>query len=334
MTNIEKCKKYMQKQGLMGIKTFDFKLDEEKDKVTLKKYYESEQDFRIIEIPEFVTDIAKVINEYIVDMVDKSLFCGVRQSLKVINKSKMTDMSYLFMDYSGRELDLSDFSTKGVKNMKGMFFGSEIKELKLGDEFDTSEVKNMSCMFSGMDNIESIDTSKFNTSKVKNMSSMFSRCDKLKSIDVSNFNTSKVEDMSSMFAGCQTITELDLKNFDTSNVGAFTTMFGDCSNLTSIDVSSFDTRKAERMEYMFTRCKSIAEINLSNFRADSLDQSYGMFQYCENLRRLDLSNFDTNSLDEYSIINMYDCADKLVRVVSPDPRLEIDRIDTEKDWED
>lgn len=101
--------------------------------------------------------------------------------------------------------------------------------------------------------------------------------------------------------------------------------------LTSIDVSSFDTRNVKHMEYMFSGCRSIAEINLSNFRADSLDQSYGMFQFCENLRRLDLSNFDTNSLDEYSIINMYDRADKLVRVVSPDPRLEIDRIDTEKD---
>ena len=304
MSNVEKCKKYMQKQGLMGIKTFDFKLDEEKDKVTLKKYYESEQDFRVIEIPEFVTDIAKVINPYIVDIVDKSLFDGVRQSLKVINKSKMTNMSYLFMNYSGRELDLSDFSTKGVKNMKAMFFNSDIKELKLGDEFDTSKVENMSCMFYNMDNIESIDTSKLNTSKVKNMSGMFSGCEKLKSIDVSNFNTSKVNKMNSMFAGLK---------------------------LTSIDVSSFDTRNVKRMEYMFSGCRSIAEINLSNFRADSLEESYGMFQFCENLRRLDLSNFDTNSLDEYSIINMYDRADKLVRVVSPDPRLEVDRLDTEKD---
>ena len=33
MSNVEKCMQYMRKDELLGVETFDFKLDEERDRV-------------------------------------------------------------------------------------------------------------------------------------------------------------------------------------------------------------------------------------------------------------------------------------------------------------
>lgn len=128
MSNIEKCEKYMQKQGIIGSKIFDFELNRETDEVLLKRYYTDNRDFRVIEIPEFVTGIAK--NDVGVNEV--AVFAYVNQSLKVINKSHITNMNRLFSRFNGRNLDLSEFRTDGVLDMSYMFDGChKLKELDL-----------------------------------------------------------------------------------------------------------------------------------------------------------------------------------------------------------
>ena len=50
-----------------------------------------------------------------------SVFDKVRQSLKVINKSKIDNMYKMFEYYEGEKLDLSEFDTSNVKGMGSMF---------------------------------------------------------------------------------------------------------------------------------------------------------------------------------------------------------------------
>ena len=50
-----------------------------------------------------------------------SVFAKVRQSLKVINKSKIDNMYKMFAYYEGEKLDLSEFDTSNVKGMGSMF---------------------------------------------------------------------------------------------------------------------------------------------------------------------------------------------------------------------
>ena len=105
-------------------------------------------------------------------------------------------------------LDISNFDTSNVTNMRHMFSGvKRIDNLDLS-HFNTSKVTDMSYMFSSMISLVSLDISKFNTSKVKNMYLMFGlgfsgdAYDKLEKIYVNNdFNTTNLTDFSYMFFG-------------------------------------------------------------------------------------------------------------------------------------
>ena len=59
-------------------------------------------------------------------------------------------MSSIFYGCSSlKELNLNNFNTNNVTNMRGMFSGcSSLKELNLND-FNTNNITNMSYMFSG-----------------------------------------------------------------------------------------------------------------------------------------------------------------------------------------
>ena len=103
-------------------------------------------------------------------------------------------------------LNLSNFNTSQVTDMKSMFLGtSNLTSLNLSN-FDTSQVTDMSSMFYGIYNLAILDLSSFNTSKVTDMRRMFYLYDmdiskdKLEKIYVNNdFNTAKLTNFSEMF---------------------------------------------------------------------------------------------------------------------------------------
>ena len=154
------------------------------------------------------------------------------------------DCSYLFtigLSYSSYSyafsklttLDLSNFNTSGVTNMKNMFSGcSSLTSLDVSN-FDTSNVTDMSYMFRDCSSLTSLDVSNFDTSKVTSMGGMFDYCRSFTSLDVSNFDTSKVTEMFEMFRG-SSLTSLDLGNFNLESCTSFVDMFTHCSALTSI----------------------------------------------------------------------------------------------------
>lgn len=90
--------------------------------------------------------------------------------------------------------------------MNAMFYGmSNLTTLNLAN-FNTSQVTNMRYMFAGMPNLVTLDISNFDTSKVKDMSSVFALRDedklqdKLEKIYVNNdFDTAKLTNFSEMF---------------------------------------------------------------------------------------------------------------------------------------
>lgn len=174
------------------------------------------------------------------------------KSLKIINKSNITNMSGLF--YSCDELTELDLS-----------------------EFDTDKVTDMSCMFSDCRKIKKLDLRNFNTSRVTNMFSMFSMCASLEEIDLSSFDTSIVQNMQQMFSECRSIKRLDIGNFYTPNVTDMSYMFFNCSDLEYIDFSRFDTSNVEQMDVMFLFCLSLKGADLSNFRLSSLKSAKNMF---------------------------------------------------------
>ena len=80
----------------------------------------------------------------------------------------------------------------------------KLTELNLSN-FKTEKVKNMKYMFSYCNMLEKLNLSNFNTAEVTNMSGMFCGCYKLPSLNLSNFNTAKATNMQEMFKGCSTL---------------------------------------------------------------------------------------------------------------------------------
>lgn len=211
MSNIEKYKKYKLKYEMLG-KTpcFRFKIEEETDGVWIDRYIGGDgecEGMRTIEIPSFVTGVSYAkLREKAIDgcgrLVDVGSPCFqyIDESLKIINHSQITDMSYMFSGYRGRHLDLSEFDTTGVTNMSWMFNECEpIRELDLSN-FDTREVTNMNNMFDSCRQLTSLNVSSFDTRKVGEIHSMFFLCKNLKELDLSSFDRDKFKP--DMFSRC------------------------------------------------------------------------------------------------------------------------------------
>ena len=176
-------------------------------------------------------------------------------------------------------------------NSSGMFaFMSNLATLNLSN-FDTSKVTNMRYMFHDMSSLTSLNLSNFDTSKVINMEAMFRDIRNLTTLNLSNFNTSQVTDMYLMFSGMSSLTSLDLSNFDTSKVTIMSSMFSGMSSLTSLDLSNFDTSKVTSMASMFAlgdedvSKDKLERIYVNNdFNTAKLTDTYQMFGNRKKLR--------------------------------------------------
>ena len=229
-----------------------------------------------------------------------------------------TDSSYMFFSVMfGQEiknileLDLLNFDTSQVTNMRYMFYNmTSLTTLDLSN-FDTSQVTNMDSMFRVMSNLTTLNLSSFNTSQATDMSYMFSEMSNLTTLNLSNFNTSQVTTMSGMFSGMSNLTTLGLSNFDTSKVVNMYAMFRGMSNLTTLNLSNFDTSKVKDMSAMFSGMSNLTTLNISNFDTSKVTDMGFMFAHMFNLTTLDLSNFDTSHVTNMSYMFYLEDIDKL-----------------------
>ena len=243
------------------------------------------------------------------DPADKTAYYYTEMEKVYLN----TDSSEMFYsDYVGNkiedilDLDLSNFDTSQVTNMKEMFDGMRnLTTLDLSN-FDTSQVTNMSWMFANMRSLTTLNLSNFDTSNVKLMYSMFRGMSSLISLDLSSFDTSKVRDMQNMFSGISSLTSLDLSNFDTSNVTSMYYMFANMSNLTTLDLSNFDTSKVTTMSHMFHATPNLTSLDLSNFdtsQVTDMQDMFSLYNQDESKDKLETiyvnNDFNTTNLTYY-----------------------------------
>ena len=169
--------------------------------------------------------------------------------------------------------------------MGNMFYScSSLTSLDVTN-FNTAKVTNMRFMFSSCSKLTSLDVSKFNTMNVTNMSSMFSGCSSLTSLDVTHFDTENVTNMRGMFSGCSALLSLDVRNFNTANVTDMSYMFSSCVALTSLYLTNFNTEKVTYMRSMFSGCQALTTIYASSkFVTTKVSDSRFMFFNCEKLK--------------------------------------------------
>ena len=172
-------------------------------------------------------------------------------------------------------IDLTNFSTAGVKNMKSMFNATDnIRSLDLSS-FDTSQVENMALMFCGCTKLDTLNIRSFNTANVTTMKDMFQQCECLKKLDLSHFNTSNVQIFNCMFEDCDKLEFLDLRNFDTSSGTDFFHMFYLSSKLKMILANSnFDCSNETVTSNMFDGCTSLVGGAGTSFDSSNKDSNY------------------------------------------------------------
>lgn len=159
-----------------------------------------------------------------------------------------SDLSYKFEDSEDEELDLSNWDTSNVINMKGLFAGCrELKKLDVHG-WNTSNVTDMLFMFDGCECLEMLDLKGFNTSNVINMSSMFAGCSSLESLDLSSFDTKKVRYFSGMFSRCSGLKELNLSGWDIKANATYQKMFHNCEELEKIIVNGCNSTTIETLK--------------------------------------------------------------------------------------
>ena len=172
------------------------------------------------------------------------------KTCSTINNIPIVSMSYMFFDSNASTVDVSEFDTKNVVDMQGMFDGSQATVINGFENFDTSNVANMRDMFYDS-KVVTFDLSSFDTSNVTNMRYMFYN-NKASKLELANFNTKNVTDMSGMFYQSEA-SIIDISGFDTSNVTDMSYMFENTKNLKTIYSSDkFVTNKVTSSTNMFS----------------------------------------------------------------------------------
>ena len=258
--------------------------------------YDENKDKKVIEINKIINDVyingekAEYLNNYF-----KREKTG-KYTIKIIFKNFMKDCSYMFKDLANIEsIDLSNFVTENVTNMKSMFHNC--KNLKSVNLYllDTNKVTNMEDMFNNCINLTNIDLSFFDTKNVISMANMFSGCSNLKEIIFFDFYTKNVTNMKSMFHNCINLEKIDLDSFNIQKVEDMSFMFSHCEKLKQINrFNTLNTEKAINMKNMFENCKGLEKITLSSYEKEKIVDMREIFINCCNLKNIDLSSFFVN----------------------------------------
>ena len=222
-----------------------------------------------------------------------------------IDTSEVISMKGMFKGASMlNPIDVSRFDTRKVQDMSEMFSG--IRYLSRGSatitlnlsNFNTSNVVNMKGMFKDSSRITDINMSSFNTSKVTDMSEMFYGATSLPTINLSSFDFQNVTDMNSMFFQLPNLQTVIATRFNTGKVTNFKNMFWRAS-ITSLNTAGFETQSAVNMSGMFYGTR-IPNLDLSSFNTQNVTDMSGMFSETEYTVNLYLTNFDTRNVQNFS----------------------------------
>ena len=221
----------------------------------------------------------------------------IKLNLTNFATNKLGNMKGLFSECSSLfSIDISSFDLSRVTNMNSIFSDCrKLISLNL-DNLKINNVVDMNSMFKGCSSLTSITFSNFDTSKVINMEKLFSDCNSLTTLDISNFKVSSVKIMAYMFSGCKLLNSLKLPDFSSLSVQNTSHMFSDCSTLNSLDLSNFDSSSVTTMDYMFSGCRFLVLLNINNLNTANVYDMKFMFADCSSLKKINLDSFDTRKV--------------------------------------
>jgi surface protein len=185
--------------------------------------------------------------------------------------ASVTDISFMFLNASQFNQNISDWNTSNVTNMAGIFADAILFNQPLNN-WNTSSVTDMSIMFSGASQFNQ-NISSWNTSNVTNMAGMFLDAT-LFDQPLNNWNTSSVTNMNNMFYDASQFNQ-NISSWNTSNVIYMNGMF---ANATLFDkpLNNWNTSSVTVMNDMFSGASQFNQ-PLNNWNTSSVTNMASMF---------------------------------------------------------
>jgi surface protein len=250
---------------------------------------------------------------------------GGSDEFLAIRTNNGTDMSHLFYNYQGTNLDISSWNTDNVTDMEYMFYNCcNLKSLDLSN-FNTNNVTNIESMFVGCTNLERLDLSNFIINS--SLYGILVGCDKLQELRLDNCNNNTISKIINSY-GFPTGAILDVTRkiyCKEENVAGLTPpngwIFVDSdgneivpepeepeytvytpdeyfgSDMT--DVYTMVNNTHTSLNSMFCACTNLTTIHhIDKWNTSNVTDMNMMFNCCENLTSLDLSSFDTSNVTD------------------------------------
>ncbi|MCT4377775.1 BspA family leucine-rich repeat surface protein [Leuconostoc falkenbergense] len=212
-------------------------------------------------------------------------------------------------------LNITDFKTDNVTNIRSLFEGSGVESLDLSN-WNVDQVTNMSNVFLDASALTTLNLSNWGENRTAlsvNMGSLLGGTSSLTNLTLDNFKTKNVTNMQNMFYGSG-VTSLDLHEWNVDKVTSFTTMFSDATSLASLDLSNWGsnrTASSVAMNSMFNNTSALSNITLTNFKTTNVTNMQSMFNG-SGITSIDMSGWDLSKTT--NVKNMFLGTTKLWKI--------------------
>ena len=206
------------------------------------------------------------------------------------HNTKLSSKNHLRIK-KGHKLDI--YFSSPYESLEGYFSPSCDPNMKYVvsvdlSNFDTTKLTNMKSAFENCEQLKSVDLYNFIGSSINNMNFLFSNCALLKSIDFSYSELSSDVYMNNMFSECASLESVDFSSSVISSLINIDEMFYGCSSLKSLDLSKFITTSTTHMDRIFSGCSSLKYLDISNFNLEKIIKANSMFENVESLKYINL----------------------------------------------
>ena len=164
----------------------------------------------------------------------KENYNGEMLNIAELSWNSLSETIYLFCGCSNIvEIDLSQFNTRGIKLMIGMF--KDCTSLVKVAGF-TCYGETLGQLFINCISLVSLELPLFGGSNAIHIDNMFNGCKSLVYLNLGNFRGQRVEGMGDMFKGCESLVSLDLSGFTLNNIKTMNGVFKSCKKLQYINL--------------------------------------------------------------------------------------------------
>lgn len=220
--------------------------------------------------------------------------------LEDFNTSKVTDMRGMFGScFKLANLKVSSWDTSNVTNMSTIFYRcDEIKVLNL-NTWDTSNVEDLSNAFYWMMGVETIELNNWDVRKVKSLESTF-QWNRANYLGISLWKTSSLESLKSTFEGSK-CEELDLSGWDVSNVTTLENTFRSTYELSKLNTTGWNIANVSNANRAFvcSCAESFEWVGGNDFDFSNVDSLTQMFREFQG-KKLDLSKWNISNVTNMS----------------------------------